>query len=131
MARIPKVISINIRWKQVYTKTLKERFPSYKQLPFPYIRLCFPFTHLAGVNRSLGSASITEILQKNRKITTTTNPRKQSPYKIAPVVLIDIYKWQNVVVHFEWRDDGNMNSIIQRVYTIEVNLPVPLVPACH
>ena len=65
MARIPKVISINIRWKQVYTKTLKERFPNYKQLPFPYIRLCFPFTHLAGVNRSLGSASMTELLQKN------------------------------------------------------------------
>ena len=63
---------------------------SYKQLPFPYILLCFPLTHLAGVNRSPGSASITEILQKKRKMTTMINPMKQIPYSNAPVVLIEI-----------------------------------------
>ena len=63
---------------------------SYKQLPFPYILLCFPLTHLAGVKRSPGSASITEILQKNKKMTTMMNPMKHIPYNKAPVVLIEI-----------------------------------------
>ena len=73
-------ICYNFTIKTIKTlqKLLKQCY-KYKQFPFPYVRLCLPVTNRAGVELSFGSASITEILQKYKDMTSIMNPRRHIP----------------------------------------------------